>query len=354
MLGRITEHLRKLVACDTTNPPRAIGADHAALVYVRGILDSCGFAIELRDLGAGSVNLYARRGSADTLVNCHLDTVPPDGGWNRDPLDLLVENGQAIGLGACDIKGAAACILAACEASNGDAAVLFTTDEEGGPSACVRTFLDERRAVYLGVIVSEPTGACAVLEHRGIVSCQVEFRGQGGHASLGNGRSALHDAVVWGARALEAAADAERAGESWRLNLGHAEGGTKPNMVASSARVRFGVRPGAGADAEGMLRAIRAVTPEGSNAEWTTRFTAPALRETPASRALGGTLGVEIAPGVDFWTEAALFAGAGIPAVVFGPGDIAQAHAPGEFVPLADLQIAASVYRRLFSTSGGA
>ncbi len=353
MLDDITKHLRALVACDTTNPPRAIGEDHPALEYVRGALSSCGFTLETTDLGSGSVNVLARRGNPSTLVNCHLDTVPPDGGWDRNPFDLLIEDGRAIGLGACDIKGSAACILAACQRSTDDAAVLLTTDEEAGSSQCVRSFLDEHPNDFAGVVVSEPTGCRAVLEHRGIVSAQVEFKGRGGHASQGGSRSALHDAVLWGAGALGAAAGAEALGEGWRLNLGQVEGGTKPNMVASSARVRFGIRPRAGRDAEEIMGAIRAAAPGDAMTAWTTRFTAPALVETEASRTLAATIGLEIAPGVDFWTEAALFAQAGLPTLVFGPGDIAQAHAAGEFVPLKDLERVGETYARLFSTDAG-
>ncbi len=353
MLDDVTQHLRTLVACDTTNPPRAIGEDHPALMHAREALSSCGFTIETTDLGSGSVNCLARRGNPTTLVNCHLDTVPPDGGWDRNPFDLLIEGGRAVGLGACDVKGAAACILAAGQRTTGDAAVLFSTDEEAGSSVCVRSFLDEYANSFTGVVVSEPTGCRAVLEHRGIVSCQVEFKGRGGHASQGGSHSALHDAVLWGAGALGAAAGAEARGDGWRLNLGQVEGGTKPNMVASSARVRFGVRPRAGSDAEHILHAIRAAAPSDAVTTWTTRFTAPALRETAESRELAASVGLETAPGVDFWTEAALFAQAKLPTIVFGPGDIAQAHAPGEFVALADLEAAAGVYARLFSARDG-
>ena len=348
MLERVIDHLRRLVACESTNPPRTIGVDHGVLVHARKTLEAAGFSVRAQDLGGGSVNLLATRGAPRTLVNCHLDTVPADGGWERNPFDLLVESDRAIGLGACDIKGAAACILAACERTDGDAAILFTTDEEAGSSACVRSFLEEGAGAFAGVVVSEPTGCRAVLEHRGIVSCQVEFRGQGGHASLDGSRSALHDAVIWGARALEAATVAGSGGDGWRLNIGQVEGGTKPNMVASSARVRFGVRPPPGSDDGAMLAAIRAAAPAGSNTTWDTRFQAAALGETPPSRLLADTLGVETAPGVDFWTEAALFAKGGLPAVVFGPGSIAQAHAPGEFVAVADLEFAAGVYSKLF------
>jgi acetylornithine deacetylase len=118
-------------------------------------------------------------------------------------------------------------------------------------------------------------------------------------------------------------------------------------MVASDARVVFGVRPGAGVDAEGVIEAIRGAAPGEASATWTTRFSAPSLKESEASRALAERLGVEVAPGVDFWTEGALFAQAGAPTLVFGPGDIAQAHAPGEFVRLCELTHATTTYQRL-------
>ena len=132
------EHLGRLVSMDTTNPPRAIGADHPVLGYAGEALTSSGFQVSVEDLGSGSVNLHARRGASRTLVNCHLDTVPPDAGWVGDPLELRVEGGRAIGLGACDIKGAAACVLAACERTSDPGAILFSTDEEAGTGACVR------------------------------------------------------------------------------------------------------------------------------------------------------------------------------------------------------------------------
>ena len=349
MLKAVIEHLRELVACDTTNPPRAIGADHPALRYACDVLGAAGFEIESTDLGGGSVNLLARRGRPATLVNCHLDTVPPDSAWTRDPFDLLLEGGRAIGLGACDVKGAAACLLAACEQTTGDAAILLTTDEEAGSSACVRSFLQLNKRRYKRVVVSEPTGARAVVQHHGIVSVEIEFKGDGGHASGERARSALHDAVRWGAEALRAAGEADTRGESWRLNLGQVSGGVKPNMVASEARVRFGLRPRTPGEGERAMRDLRAALPRGADSAWTTRFTAPPLLACDESRALADDLGVDTAPGVDFWTEAALFAHAGLPAVVFGPGDIRQAHRAGEFVTLDQLEIATSVYTRLFS-----
>ncbi len=101
---------------DTRNPPRAIGTD--------GIFDYLceqlpGFRIELTDHGAGAVSLLAVRGETTRVFNVHLDTVPSSPAWTADPLRLRVTDDRAIGLGACDIKGAAACLLAAAEVDQG-------------------------------------------------------------------------------------------------------------------------------------------------------------------------------------------------------------------------------------------
>lgn len=346
MLPDVMSHLSRLVSFDTCNPPRRIGAADGVVEYVAGVLRGAGFGVEVTDLDQGRVNVLATRGSAGVLVDCHLDTVPIGEGWSGDPFSLRVEHGRAIARGACDVKGAGACILAACEATRGDASVLFSTDEEAGTSHCVRTFVEGLDQEPELAIVSEPTGCRVVNRHRGILSAMLEFEGDGGHASmaLGSRRSALHDAVAWGAAAL----DHPLARES-RFNIGVIEGGTKANVVADRARVTFGARPEGGVEPATLLETLLTLIPEGARARASTRFVAAGLSnepDHPALRALGPRAG----EGVDFWTEAALFAQGGIPAVVFGPGDIAQAHAPDEFVTTDQLEQAALAYARLFAT----
>src|SRR5512135_1003028 len=133
LLASTLEHLRALVACDTQNPPRAISTD-GIFEYARSQL--VGFNWSVTDHGAGAVSFFAVRGAPRILFNVHLDTVPASPTWTRDPFDLLVTDRHAIGLGACDIKGAAAALLTAAARTQGDMALLFTSDEEGNDARC--------------------------------------------------------------------------------------------------------------------------------------------------------------------------------------------------------------------------
>jgi acetylornithine deacetylase len=264
VLEMVLQHLEALVSFDTRNPPRAIGAG-GIFDYLRAQLP--GFDVEVSDHGAGAVSLFAVRGRPKLLFNVHLDTVPDSPSWSASPFELRVGGDRAIGLGACDIKGAAAALLAAVNASQGDMALLFTTDEEGADPRCIKTFLaprsspsgrrwrtapDEgekrrlrdaggiarrferaamdgrtgathhgrllapnaesspqprsrRERAFEAVIVAEPTRCKAVLAHRGIQSVRARFEGRAGHASAAQKPtdSALHQAVRWSAAALD-------------------------------------------------------------------------------------------------------------------------------------------------------
>ncbi|HET8899851.1 MAG TPA: M20/M25/M40 family metallo-hydrolase, partial [Rhodanobacteraceae bacterium] len=142
MLHSTLEHLKALVAFDTRNPPRAITTG-GIFDYLRAQLP--GFDITVTDFGAGAVSLYAVRGTPKRLFNVHLDTVPDSPAWSADPHELRVTADRAIGLGACDIKGAAASLLAVANASDGDMALLFTTDEEANDPRCIAGFLNRVR-----------------------------------------------------------------------------------------------------------------------------------------------------------------------------------------------------------------
>ncbi len=341
-------HLERLVAFDTQNPPRAPAGVLALLSYAVGALDARGFAAAsgatsgVRELGDGCAWLHLRRGEGGPLVNVHVDTVPAAMGWSRGAHALQVDGGRAVGLGACDIKGALAAFLVAATGTQGPAELLLTSDEEAGSSRCVRTFLAEHDVKGRTVLVAEPTRCRAVVEHRGIGTCTGTFHGVAGHAS--NARaladSAVHEAVRWGARALEYAG-----AHDVRLNVGTIEGGVKANMIAQRATLRFGVRPFG--DPAAVVDALCALAPDASRVTWKRGYLAPAL---PASggpepaRAAARALGLADGPAVDFFTEAALFSEAGANAVVFGPGDIAQAHAPDEWVELAQLEEAERLY----------
>ena len=355
-LSRVLTPLARLVAFDSRNPPRSITG--AGLRELCEELLPAGFSYAVTDLGEGCASVLATRGSPGLLFNVHLDTVPADPGWSFDPLALRVEGDRAVGLGACDIKGAAACLIAAAHARpSADLALLFTSDEEAGSSRCVRAFLAEPHA-YRRVVVAEPTRCRAVIEHRGIATCTGAFRGQGGHASSPRALqdSALHEAVRWASRALAFAEEQEAHGykglSGIRFNLGVMAGGTKANMIASAAELRYGVRPLPNQRPLDLLAALGALAPHGDRVTWTPGFVAPPLPAAgrlEGAAALARELGLPVGEPVDFWTEAALFSEAAIDAVVLGPGDIAQAHTAGEWVALSQLAEAALMYERVLS-----
>jgi acetylornithine deacetylase len=356
MLEAALKHLETLVSFDTRNPPRAIGSD-GIFEYIRTQLPD--FRVEVKDHGAGAVSLFAVRGVPTRLFNVHLDTVPDSPAWTGDPLKLRVDGDRAIGLGACDIKGAAAGLLTAAARTRGDAAFLFTSDEEANDARCIAAFL-ARNHGFREAIVAEPTRCEAVLAHRGIASVQMRFAGEAGHASGANAlqANALHQAMRWGANALafvESEAHQRFGGlTGLRFNIGRVEGGIKANVIAPSAEVRFGFRPLPSQDIDALHARFRAFAPEGTH--YAPTFHGPSLpagdvaqaeERRLAARDLADALGLPVGNAVDFWTEASLFSRAGLDAIVFGPGDIAQAHTADEWVALEQLQVHAEAVERI-------
>lgn len=360
MLQDILRHLEALVSFDTRNPPREISADGGIFDYLRAQLP--GFDCRVTDHGAGAVSMLAVRGAPTRVFNVHLDTVPSSDAWTDDPLKLRIADGKAIGLGACDIKGAAAGLIVAAQRTNGDAAFLFTTDEEANDARCIAAFLASNHG-FGEVVVAEPTQCEAVLAHRGIASVLMKFRGTAGHASGANAlqANALHHAMRWGARALdlvESESHSRFGGlTGLRFNIGRVEGGIKANMIAPSAEVRFGFRPLPSHDIDTLHAQFRACAADDALAHYEETFRGPSLpagdvseaeNRRLAARDLADELGLPIGNAVDFWTEASLFSAAGLTAFVYGPGDIAQAHTADEWVALNQLErYAASVVRIL-------
>lgn len=349
MLDAVLRHLEALVSFDTRNPPRLIGTG-GIFDYIRAHLP--GFRCTVTDHGDGAVSLLAVRGQPTRVFNVHLDTVPSSQAWSADPHVLRVTTDRAIGLGACDIKGAAAGLLAAANETRGDAAFLFSTDEEANDPRCISAFLGGDHG-FSEAIIAEPTRCEAVLAHRGISSVLLRFKGEAGHASSANAlhASALHQAMRWGSRALdlvEAEAAAHFGGLSGlRFNIGKVEGGIKANVIAPSAEVRFNFRPLPSQAIDALHARLGACAAEGVLERYEETFRGPSLPAGDVADAeqrrqvallLAESLQLPVGNAVDFWTEASLFSQAGLTAFVYGPGDIAQAHAADEFVLLDQLQ----------------
>lgn len=352
---QMLEHLRALVACDTQNPPRDINEQSPIFDYLRAQLPD--FDIRLFDHGKGRVSFFARRGAGDLLFNVHLDTVPALEGSEYPPLELTLTNGRAYGRGACDIKGAAACLLTLAGASDAPMALLFTTDEEGGEGCCVNEFVAAGHATpFRQVVVAEPTRCVAEFRHRGFLSARGHFKGRGGHSSEPRALkdNAIHDLARWSSAALENAEAAEKEGRRTCFNIGTVEGGVKSNVIADHAHIFWSARLSPGDSNEDFI--AQSLQWDGAAAaDWTVSFSGPPLptggHDDTASREFARRHELATGEGLDFWTEASLFAAAGIPALVLGPGSIEQAHVLNEWVAVEQLERCLAIYTGLVNAN---
>lgn len=353
MSSLILDILADLVACDTQNPPRQIEAEGAVHRCLTQRLDPA-FDLSIHDYGKGRVNWLAIRGNPNRLFNVHLDTVPTGAGWQRPALSLTQDSSRVYGRGVCDIKGAAASLIAAGNQCT-DVAILFSSDEEGAESCCVKEFCGSALAHrFDSFVVAEPTECCPVVGHRGYISVAGEFSGTSGHTSQANllKESANHKAAIWVANALNSVQDFETrqlSGDSACFNVGRIDGGLKNNVVAERCLVTWSARVPPGCSNQALLQTLAiADTPD---ATWETTFNAPPLPENPRQRQTAVSwcqdLGWDPGQDVDFWTEAALFAATGKPTMVLGPGHISQAHTADEWVEIKQLEEACDRYLTL-------
>lgn len=302
---------------------------------------------------------FARFGKPELLINVHLDTVPPNTGWSRDPFAAEITGDRVYGLGSADTKGAIAAVLTALEqVTPKNVGILFSGDEERG-THCVEAFIaSERIAGIERAIVCEPTARRAGVRHRGVFGYRARIRGKGGHSSKAD---FMPKPIVVMARLAvgldELATSYLTTGpedmKGLCINVAGIDGGVAFNVVPDSASLIFSVRPPPGFDSarfDGELAGLVARVDEGITLERVTDHHPFACRDVAGFHSLIGDA-VSDFGSLDFWTEAALLSAAGVDAVVVGPGDIAQAHAPDEFVTLADLDWATALFCRILSSN---
>ena len=356
----LLEHLSHLVACDTQNPPRQITGDSEIFQYCSQAVGS-GFKTGIWDHGDGHVSWFAVKGRPNVLFNVHLDTVPCAEGWDSDPLEMLVADGKAFGRGTCDIKGAAAALLTLAGQGCENLAMLFTSDEEGAGGCCVENFLASGEGERFDqVIVAEPTGCQAVLGHRGFLSVKTRFSGDPGHSSEARAlqENSNHQMARWASAALAVAESKKAAPDDPGscMNIGIVDGGSKSNVIAGGSFIHWSARLQPGESNDRFLAEIQACTSPQDKVAWEVPFKGEPLpaggQDDRAARDFCGRLGLPRGKPVDFWTEASLFSAAGLPAIVLGPGNIAQAHAANEWVALDQLQKAMELYAGVIKSDG--
>jgi len=335
-------------------------ADHLAeLLEQRGPDEVIVTEVPRADGGKPASYVYARFGKPKLLVNAHLDTVPPNADWSSDPFVPRIDGNRLYALGAADTKGAAAAILAALDdAKPKDTGILFSGDEEFS-SVAMRAFVTSpHRAGLERAIVCEPTNLKVGVRHRGFVAFEVTVSGPGGHSSRSD---SLPSPIAMLSRLGVAFDDWSRrhygvgpAGfPGMCLNLAKLDGGVAFNVIPANGRLLVSLRPPPGADTAAIRAELEAIA-----REVVPESTFHVLRDnqpfaTTDVAAFVPFLGDAARAPIDlaFWTEAALLTSSGIDAVVLGPGDIAQAHGPDEWVTLDELHLARDLFRSVFATT---
>jgi acetylornithine deacetylase len=322
-------------------------------------LDDSGFAVEIMRLPGqpAKANLIATlgRGSGGLVLAGHSDTVPYDEGkWRHEPFRLTHSGQKLYGLGTSDMKSFLALALEASREVRASKLqepliLLATADEETSMSGA-RALVEYNRPQARHAIIGEPTGLRPVRMHKGILMEVIRLTGQSGHSSdpaLGNSAlEAMHTVlgalIDWRSELQARYRNPLFAVPVPTLNLGHIHGGDNPNRICGSCELHFDLRPLPGMELQELRnefqnRVLGVLQDTGIVAEFESLFEGIPAMETPANAAivqLAEKLTGHTPEAVAFGTEAPYLNQLGMETVVLGPGDIAQAHQPDEYVRL--------------------
>ncbi|WP_186192520.1 acetylornithine deacetylase [Burkholderia gladioli] len=363
--------VRDLVAMDTTSRVPNLGL----IETVRDALAERGIASTLtHDKREGWANLFAtipaHDGATDggVVLSGHTDVVPVDGqDWDSDPFKPAIREGRLYGRGTCDMKGfigAALALVPEMQAARLAKPIYFALsyDEEIGCAGAPLLIADlkQRGLNPSGCIVGEPTSMRPIIAHKGINTYRCCVRGHAAHSSLTpKGLNAIEYAARLICHIRDIADEFRAKGPFDELydvpfttaQTSQIQGGNAINTVPAECRFSFEFRnlPTLDPDAifakidayarDTLLPKMRREHPDAA-IEISKIASAPGLDadEQAAITQLVRALSADQSQRkVAYGTEAGLFANAGIPSVVCGPGNIEQAHKPNEYVELAQL-----------------
>lgn len=370
-------HLRDYVAIPSVNPmgrsdidTRWLGEERYA-GHVHHQLGKLGVDSVL--VGEGSRRSVvgqarAGRGAETLLVASHLDTVPVDN-MVIDPFDPVIQEGRLFGRGSCDTKAGMAALLAALERvlARGTLArnlvIVGEADEETGDSIGVSDVLAHIEGSRVDwSIATEPTELRIVNAHKGTAMARLEAHGRACHSSEpSRGRNAIVSlagaVLALEALAAELASHVHEGLGQATLSVGLIGGGHATNIVPDKAWLAMDRRTLPGDTSASIRREIeealaRAGVKDVEVAELRMGkeplYLAPEHAAFQACRRALERCGCDAGPAsVAFGTDAGLFARAGIPSLVLGPGSIQRAHTDAEYVEIDQLERMVGVYEQL-------
>lgn len=374
MHSPVVSLLQDLVRLPSVNPMgRAFQEDvhyeHRVTAYLENYFRTLGLTPERQTIAPGRENIVARYRSdpsAPTILwEVHQDTVPVDG-MTIAPFAGDVRDGRLFGRGACDVKGGMAAMLTAFtklvrERPTGSANIVLacTVDEE-------HTFLGVQelaKSVQADfAIVAEPTLLQIVDAHKGVVRGKLRTVGRACHSSRPDqGVNAVYrmgqvlTAIERYAHDLQCSTAHPRLGPP-TISVGRIEGGVSVNTVPDHCVIEVDRRLLPGEDPQQAWHHFQealtaAQVPVVFDPIW---MACPALDpvgadrvRTALGRAIDAVEGSHQVLAVPYGTDASTLCNAGIPAVVFGPGDIAQAHTKDEWIDLLQLEKAVAILFQL-------
>jgi acetylornithine deacetylase len=370
--------LARLVSFDTTSR----NSNLALIGFVRSLLDEHGIAYRISTDEAGQkANIHAIIGpqtAGGIALSGHVDTVPVDGqAWSADPFTLRQANGRLYARGATDMKGFVSACLAAVPAIKARPLarplhLFISYDEEVGCGGARRLIQDlaESGLKPALCVVGEPSGMQPILAHKGKLNLRVSVRGLTGHSSEpGKGVNAVHAA---GEAVAYVAAEARRLSKEGpfedgfdpphtTIHVGTIQGGTILNIIPERCEFTMEwrnipaddpmnhverMRQFVARNIEPAMHAVSAGT--GFNFEVTTEMPGLSLGADHELTSIVKQLTGSNSTGkVSYGTEGGFYQNAGIATIVCGPGHIAQAHQPDEWIAQDQLDACDAFIRRL-------
>ncbi len=366
------EMLARLVAFDTTSHLSNL----ELIEFVAGYLAGHGVESTLvHSDDRTKANLIATVGPAKpggVVLSGHTDVVPVKGqAWDTDPFTVARRDGRLYGRGTADMKGFIACALAGVPGFLARQLTVpihlaFSYDEEVGCLGA-RPLLERlvaEKPPPLLAIIGEPSGMKVANAHRGVTKFATTVTGRPGHSSdPAKGVNAIEYAALAIAflgrlaadmRALPAPAGTGDFDPAYStINVGTIDGGQAVNIIAGACRFTWDCRAMPGTDGTEAKRRLDAYAAEellprmraaGAGADvgivtGETGSVPPLVPEpgSPAEALLLALTGQNACTTTPFGSEAGLFQQSGILAVICGPGSVALAHQPNEFVSVAQL-----------------
>ncbi len=354
------DNLVKLPSVSSAN--HSIDMSNSKVIeYLATCFEDLGFSCELINSPSSSgnlkTNLVATRGEGGggLVLSGHTDTVPLDEDlWSVNPFGLTEKDNRLYGLGSTDMKGFFPVVMEAVK-SIGDAElkqpliILATADEETSMQGA-RTIAETGALQGRFAVIGEPTGLVPVKAHKGIMMESIRLQGKSGHSSdpsLGiNALEAMH-AVITDLLLFRKELQHKYRNDLFKieyptLNLGCIHGGDNPNRICGHCELEIDVRLMPGMVIEEIRELIRkrveqVTKPLGIEFEIVPLFPGvPAfLADTDSeilrmTESMTGQAGISVA----FSTEAPHLQKLGMDTIIFGPGNIDQAHQPDEYMSL--------------------